>query len=787
MDAHLSDKYGKGRTLLPLIALFALLWTAVVAASLAWNTHKSEEEVRNLARQEALAMFNKDMGFRLWGTRHGGIYVPVSEHTQPSPYLAHIPERDIETPSGKKLTLMNPAFMVRQLMSNYNELYGTRGHITGLVLLRPENAPDEWETKALKSFINDGVEEITEITEIDNKPFLRLMRPMIMTEGCEKCHGHLGFREGDIRGGVSVAIPMISYFEREAEQKKVLYATHGAVWFIGLLLIGFGGNKIQTGLHETLKAEKEVRELNHALEQRVQERTKKLEEKEERLRMTVENAADGIIVINEKGIIDTFNESAQRIFGYNPDEVIGKDIAILMPREEGHHHQKYVDHLLKTNHAKVLGMGREVTARRKNGDLFPLHLAVSQTSIEDRILFSAICRDLSIEKKTAHELLLAKKEAELANQAKSEFLASMSHELRTPLNSIIGFSQLLNLGNADPLSSNQRDKVLQIHNAGQHLLSLINDILDLSRIETQGFSLSLEPVDIKVAIKDCLTLIAPEAKKRNIRICDNTTDQDLPPAYADFVRLKQVLMNLLSNALKYNIKGGQITLSTETHNGYIKISITDTGAGIADNQLEQVFLPFNRLGHENGEIEGTGIGLSITKKLIETMNGRISIESVVNQGSTFSIEIPVCISVQDAENGIKTMPVLPVGHWHILYIDDNEANCALLRDTFAHYDAVEFSSAATGEEGINLAYEDIPDIILMDLNLPGMDGFSSLQILQNDDATCDIPVIALSANRAKNQKQTALRAGFQSYISKPFDLEDVISAIALILERQHKP
>jgi len=785
MDAQNPDKKDKGRTILPLIVLFAVLWTVVVAASLAWNTHKAEEEVMNLARKEALAMYNKDMGFRLWGTRHGGVYVPVSEHTPPSPYLAHIPERDIETPSGKKLTLMNPAYMVRQLMDNYNELYGTRGHITGLVLLRPENAPDTWETKALKSFIEDGAEEASELTEIDGQPFLRLMRPMIMTKGCEKCHGHLGFREGDIRGGVSVAIPMKSYFEHQSGQNQVLYATHGSVWLIGLFLIGFGGRKIHTGLQETLNAEQEVRQLNRDLEQRVAERTKELKEKEERLRMTVENAADGIIVIDENGMIDTFNESAQHIFGYTPEEVIGEDFAMLMPDDDDRkQHDSYISPLLITGQSTILEGGREVTAKRKNGVLFPLHLALSQTHIEDRILFSAICRDLTQEKKIAQELLQAKKEAEQANHAKSEFLASMSHELRTPLNSIIGFSQLLNLGNNEPLSANQSEKVKQIHNAGQHLLSLINDILDLSRIETQGFSLSLEPVDVKKAVQDCLVLITPQAQKRKIRICDNITSKDLPLALADFVRFKQVLMNLLSNALKYNIKGGQITLSAQINGPYIELSIADTGAGIAQNQLDQVFLPFNRLGHENGDIEGTGIGLSITKKLIETMNGQIFVESVLNQGSIFRIEIPICISIEDSENGTQILPILPAGSWRILYIDDNENNCSLLNDTFNHYDSVEFISTQTGEEGINLAYEEGPDIILMDLNLPGMDGFSSLHVLKNDEATHDIPVIALSANRAKNQKQLALQAGFQAYIAKPFNIDDLLSSIAEVLSRQ---
>ncbi len=244
----------------------------------------------DLARKEALAHFNKDQGFRLWGTKHGGVYVSVTKETPPSPYMEHVPERDIQTPSGKALTLLNPAYMVRQLMEDYKVLYGIRGKITGLVVLRPGNAPDKWETAALKA-MKGGAKEFREVADIDGRPFLRLMRPMYMEKGCEKCHGHLDFKEGDFRGGVGVAIPLAPYLAAEHASDLALYGSHGFIWFLGLALIGFGTRQSHNHITENLRAGAEIRELNAELEHRVEERT-------ERLRSIADTAADGIITID---------------------------------------------------------------------------------------------------------------------------------------------------------------------------------------------------------------------------------------------------------------------------------------------------------------------------------------------------------------------------------------------------------------------------------------------------------------------------------------------------------
>jgi len=253
-----------------------LLWSFIVGGSLIWNLHLLDRQVAELARREALANFNKDQAFRLWGTKHGGIYAPITKETPPSPHLAHIPERDIETPSGRKLTLMNPAYMVRQLMDDYAELYGIRGKITGFVLLRPGNAPDAWEKMALGK-LQDGAKEVSQVAEIDGTPYHRMMRAMYMKPGCEKCHGHLGFKEGDFRGGVGVSIPIQPYINHRNESAILFSLSHGGLWLLGLVGLGFGGHQVHQRNTAREQAEDGLVQLNAELEERVEDRTKELE------------------------------------------------------------------------------------------------------------------------------------------------------------------------------------------------------------------------------------------------------------------------------------------------------------------------------------------------------------------------------------------------------------------------------------------------------------------------------------------------------------------------------
>jgi PAS domain S-box-containing protein len=318
-----------------------ILWSAIIILSLTWNIYRGKEEIRNIAKVTARASFNKDQAFRKWGASHGGVYVPVTENTPPNPNLSHIPERDIVTPSGKKLTLMNPAYMVRQVMDNYAGLYGVRGHITSLKLLNPNNAPDEWERKALLAF-EDGVEEVFEFTEIDGKPFLRLIRPMVSEKPCLKCHDFQGYKVGDIRGGVGVSLPLEPFVNSEKRMVSGQVVNHAIIWAFGFLFIGFLSSVSEKRQKEKLRAQEELEKANVSLEKRVQERTMELtnanvnlqkeiservvaesalRESEERFRRALTNAPYPIMMHDEEGQVLAINSVWTEITGYKLSDI----------------------------------------------------------------------------------------------------------------------------------------------------------------------------------------------------------------------------------------------------------------------------------------------------------------------------------------------------------------------------------------------------------------------------------------------------------------------------------
>jgi CheY-like chemotaxis protein/nitrogen-specific signal transduction histidine kinase len=383
------------------------------------------------------------------------------------------------------------------------------------------------------------------------------------------------------------------------------------------------------------------------------------------------------------------------------------------------------------------------------------------------------------------ELESAKLAAEKANIAKSVFLSSMSHELRTPLNAILGFAQLLESASPPPTET-QTARLQQITKAGWYLLELINEVLDLAVIESGNLSLTQEPVSLTEIMNDCLTMIEPQAQQRGIRV-------DLLPfdstciAYADPIRLKQVLLNLLANAIKYNLEQGTIIIKCGISlPDHIRISIKDSGAGLPPEKLAQLFQPFNRLGQEAGREEGTGIGLVVAKRLIELMGGSIGVTSRIGMGSEFWIElirnvaplpVPVITSPakhvpQSAHRALENTAVRT-----LLYVDDNPDNLMLVEQLIAAQPHLRMLSASDSNLGIALARTRLPDVILMDINLPGISGIEAMNILHADPATAHIPVIALSANVMLRNIWMASDAGFFRYLSKPIKLDELISAL----------
>ncbi len=504
------------------LLIIIALWTGIVWGSYLWNSTQEKIYINSLAKKDAVANFNKDQAFRFWATQHGGVYVQADHKTPPNPNLSHIPERDVITPSGKVLTLMNPAYMIRQMMDDFPNEYGVKGRIVSDKFFWKPNAPDAWEANAIQEF-KRGSKEKFEFTMKNNKPYLRLMRPMITEKKCLKCHAIQGYKEGDVRGGVGVMVLMTPYLEELNNVRLGLMVTHAIIYATGLLLMLLGGRSFNRYWVQLEEEQAKVQASHVELELKVQERTRELRE--------------------------------------------------------------------------------------------------------------------------------ANKQLQELDRLKSMFVASMSHELRTPLNSIIGFTGVILQGMSGPLTEKQTDHLQRVKSAGQHLLSLVSDVIDISKIEAGRAEANIELFSLRTLIEEAKGEVAVVATPKELTIeieMDNEVQME-----TDRRRVYQCLLNYLSNAIKFTDKSGTIRIRVEECDSNVNISVMDEGIGIAKEEQSKLFEAFERLEtHLRVNPGGTGLGLYLTRKITEDLlKGNVWMSSEVGKGSTFGLSIPKKITLKQLERG----------------------------------------------------------------------------------------------------------------------------------------
>ena len=482
--------------------LIIVIWTVIIISFVVYDIKRINKEVFTNAYVYAEIGFNKDVIYRRWATMHGGLYVPVTENTPPNPNLSQVLDRDIITPAGKKLTLINPAYMTRQVFDLEKAEKGIRGHITSLRPVRPENGPDEWERSALEEF-EIGVKEVVSIEMFEGKKHLRLMRPFITEKGCLKCHAIHNYKLNDVRGGVSISVPYDNMLELANISKRWHLLGSVLLWIFGTIVLGIGYLYLQK----------------------------------------------------------------------NEEKRIASEVAL----------EKSND---KLSHANI--------------------------------------------------------QLQELDHLKSMFIASMSHELRTPLNSIIGFTGLILQGISGKIDEEGRQDLDIVYNSSQHLLSLINDVIDVSKIEAGKFDINFEEVKLDSVIEEVISTVSKDAEKKKLKI-----KTELPKGLtinSDRRRLLQCILNLVSNAVKYTEKG-VVELKIKKTAGTLIVNVTDTGVGIKKEDIPKLFISFKRLASPlKEETPGTGLGLYLTKKIMKSVfHGDITVKSTYRAGSTFTLNFPLNI------------------------------------------------------------------------------------------------------------------------------------------------
>ncbi|MEO5375420.1 MAG: PAS domain S-box protein [Alphaproteobacteria bacterium] len=542
-----------------------------------------------------------------------------------------------------------------------------------------------------------------------------------------------------------------------------------------------------------------LRDARHTLESRVEERTAELRAAEETLRFQasrlaaiLENVVDGIITIDEKGIVLSVNPATERLFGWSAADMLGRNVSMLMPEPHRSAHDGYLRNYLTTGHSRIIGIGRQVEGRRRDGTTFPLDLAVSIVRMDDRTVFIGVVRDITERIQTQMALLTAKEEAETANQAKSEFLAVMSHEIRTPLNGVLG---TLGIMLDNELSGEQRRLAEVAQRSGQSLLSIINDILDFSKMEAGKLDLSIGNIELRRLVRDVVEMVEPAASRKGLTI-EVTLDPALPPwLRGDKVRLRQILANLAGNAVKFT-EAGQVHIavasvaSVAASPSVLRFAVTDTGMGISKADQARLFTRFTQVESSlTRKYGGTGLGLAICRRLVGLMGGEIGVDSEPGRGSTFWFTVALPPGEAEAE-ALSPEPAsaaasasVPRAGGRLLLAEDSEAN-RLVATTILRRAGHTVDTVENGADAVEAVQTRAYDLVLMDVAMPGMDGLQATKLIRGLPPPLGrLPIIAMTAFAMRGDADMCLAAGMDGYLSKPVDPAALLAEVSRWLGR----
>lgn len=751
-----------------LLLLFAG-WTLLLILLLCWNMRHMKRTTLSLAESNARIFLQKDMLYRAWCAAHGGVYVPVSEKTQPNPDL-DVANRDVMI-GERRYTLMNPAYMFRQVAEMGEKLTAIQGRITALHPKGLKNEPSPWEERALLSF-EHGAKEYLDIVQVDGGSYLHFMRPVKAKKACLTCHQRTESVD-NVVGGISIVVPLEKYFEQYNKNIHKLWLAFWAIWSGGVCIIYIMNRVIQKNIHRLKRSEQQNATILH----------------------NIDKVGIGLHIVDKNFRVHYANSTMEKWFGYITDTICYQSSR----KQEAPCSHCLLDQVAEQSstvryelihHDRVFDVV-SAPVIMQDGTLAKLELRLDVTDQ----------KMVEEEQRKAAELLKAKESAESATVAKSMFLANMSHEIRTPMNAIIGMSKLA-LETA--LNQEQYNLISKVYISSLSLLGIINDILDFSKIEAGDMQLEIVDFRLQEVLEHLEMLIRIRAEEKGVLLTIETVGELPEVLRGDPLRLGQALINLGNNAVKFtdqgrvDVKVEPVELELQENKGdkeergddavMLHFSVTDTGIGMDEEQMRRLFQAFTQADSSIArQYGGSGLGLVISQRLVEKMGGEILVESAPGKGSCFHFTV----QFEQGEMGDKEKKraaeegeVVPddlknisrLEGKKILLVEDNAFNRELATILLQRKNLI-VAQAEHGQEALDFLSAEEVDCVLMDIQMPVMDGYTACYKIRQQSRFKDLPIIAMTANVMKSDVAKSLEAGMNDHIGKPLDEEEVFNIL----------